>query len=81
MGVGYKNEYNIALGSVLIHDGETANNKLIRELQLKSVVHPSKDTNGLLDKEKPMYPINHAHVILKHLLTSHGSFKREDLQS
>lgn len=71
---------HIAPGSVLIHDGETAHNKLIRELQLESVIHLSKDTNGLADKENPMYPVNHAHAILKHFLNSHGSFKREDLQ-
>ena len=27
-----------------------------------------------------MYPVNHAHAILKHFLNSHGSFNRDDLQ-
>ena len=71
---------HIASGSVLIHDGDSSHNLLVKALELKSVVHLSTETKGLSDKENPMYPVNHAHAILKHFLNSHGSFSRNDLQ-
>jgi len=65
---------------VLIHDGDSSHKKLIRELSLDSKVYLSSETKGLSDKQNPMYPVNHAHAILKHFLNSHGSFNRDDIQ-
>jgi len=66
--------------SRLIHDKETAHKKLIKMLELESVVHASKDTKGLLDKDNPLYPVNRAHAILKMFLNSHSGFLRKDMQ-
>ena len=71
---------HIASGSVLIHDGDSSHNRLVKALELKSVVHLSAETKDLSDKENPMYPVNHAHAILKHFLNAHGGFDRNDLQ-
>lgn len=66
--------------STLIHDKEQAHNKLVENLELKSVSHASKNLKGLLDKDNPLYPVNHAHAIMKMFLNAHSSFKRDDLQ-
>ena len=71
---------HIAPGSVLIHDGDSSHNRLVEAMNLESRVYLSKSTKGLPDKEDPLYPVNHAHAILKHFLNSHGSFNRNDLQ-
>lgn len=71
---------HIAPGSVLIHDGDSSHNRLVEAMNLESRVYLSKSTKGLPDKENPLYPVNHAHAILKHFLNSHGSFNRNDLQ-
>lgn len=72
---------HIEKGSHLIHDGENSHNKLIKQLDLVSEVHPTKETKGKKDKDNPMYPINHIHFLLKSILNAHSSFDREDLQS
>ena len=71
---------HIQPGSILIHDGESAHEKLIQELTLKSITYASKDLKGLPDKENPMNPVNRAHAILKKFLYTHSSFDRDDLQ-
>lgn len=40
---------HIARGSVLIHDDEHSHSILIEELELKSIVYPTKETKGLSD--------------------------------
>jgi transposase-like protein len=70
----------IAPNSTLIHDKETAHKKLVKELALNSISYASKDLNGLLDKDNPLYPVNRAHAIMKMFLNAHSSFKRDDLQ-
>ena len=71
---------HIAPGSTLIHDKEDAHTKLVRKLFLVSKAHSAKELNGLPDKDNPMYPVNHAHAILKRFLHAHSSFVRSDLQ-
>jgi hypothetical protein len=71
---------HITTGSTLIHDEESAHEKLIRALSLESISYSSKDLKGLPDKENPMNPVNRIHAILKKFLNSHGGFKREYLQ-
>ncbi len=71
---------HIAQGSHIIHDGDSAHNKLIRQLSLKSTVHPSKTTKRLPDNENPLNPINRVHAILKSFLNAHSGFNRDDLQ-
>ena len=70
----------IAPGSTLIHDKETAHKRLVAKLGLNSVSYASKELNGLLDKENPLYPVNRAHAILKMFLNAHSGFLREHLQ-
>jgi len=71
---------HIKPSSTLIHDGDNAHTKLIRELSLKSVAYASKDLKGLQDKDNPMNPINRVHAILKRFLNAHSGFSRDDLQ-
>ena len=71
---------HIEIGSTIIHDGESAHKKLIKESSLKSIVYPSNKLKGLPDKDNPLNPINRVHHILKHFLNAHGSFDRENLQ-
>ena len=65
--------------STLIHDGDAAHKKLIEALSLKSVVHTTKETKGLVDKNNPLYPVNRVHAMLKKFLNAHSGFKRDDL--
>ena len=71
---------HIAPGSTLIHDGESAHKKLIKELSLESVTYTSKRVKGLPDDENPMNPVNRTHAILKKFLNSHGGFDRDNIQ-
>jgi hypothetical protein len=71
---------HIKPGSTLIHDGESAHVKLVKELSLVSIAYASKDLKGLPDKDNPMNPVNRVHAILKMFLNAHSSFKRDDLQ-
>ena len=71
---------HILPGSTLIHDRESAHEKLIQELLLKSESYSSKDLKGLPDKQNPMNPVNRAHAILKKFLNTHSSFNRDNLQ-
>lgn len=70
---------NIENGSILIHDGDAAHKSLIRTLSLESVVHTTKETKGLADKDNPLDPVNRVHAILKKFLYAHSGFKRDDL--
>jgi len=71
---------HIKPGSALIHDKESAHNKLVKELSLKSVSYDSKDLKGLPDNDNPLNPVNRVHAILTKFLNSHSGFKRSDLQ-
>ena len=71
---------HIQPGSTLIHDKESSHAKLVRELSLNSVVHPSKCIKELPDNDNPMNPVNRAHDILKKFLNAHSGFLREELQ-
>ena len=66
--------------STLIHDEDSAHNKLIKELSLKSKPYNSRALKELPDKDNPMNPINRTHYILKHFLNAHSSFDRNNLQ-
>jgi len=70
---------NIENASTLIHDGDVAHKSLIKALSLESVIHTTKETKGLADKDNPLYPINRVHAILKRFLYAHSGFKRDDL--
>lgn len=71
---------HIQPGSTLIHDRESAHEKLIRELSLISESYASKDLKGLPDKRNPMNPVNRAHAIHKKFLNTNSGFNRNDLQ-
>lgn len=70
---------HIENGSTIIHDGDAAHKSLIKTLSLESVVHTTKDTKGLADKDNPLYPVNRVHAILKKFLYAHSGFKRDNL--
>lgn len=70
----------IAPGSTLVHDMETAHNKLVKELRLKSEAHNGKALMGVPDKLNPMDPVNRVCFLLKTFLRSHSGFDRDDLQ-
>lgn len=72
---------HIKQGSTLIHDGEFAHKKLVKELNLESTVYASKDLKGLPDKKNPLNPVNRVHAILKRFLYAHSGFNRDDIQS
>jgi hypothetical protein len=71
---------HIEPNSTLIHDKESAHKKLVKELALNSISYASKDLNGLLDRDNPLYPVNRAHAILKMFLNAHSGFIRDDMQ-
>ena len=71
---------HIKAGSTLIHDKESAHNKLVKELSLKSISYDSNDLKKLPDSENPLNPVNRVHAILTKFLNSHSGFKRSDLQ-
>ena len=71
---------HIEPGSTLIHDGDAAHNKLVKDLSLKSISHSSNELKGLPDKDNPLNPVNRAHDILKKFLNAHSSFIRDDMQ-
>jgi transposase-like protein len=71
---------HIQQGSTLIHDGEFAHRRLVKELDLKSVAYASKSLRGIPDNENPLYPVNRVHAILKMFLNEHSSFDRSSLQ-
>jgi hypothetical protein len=64
----------------LIHDDEFAHRKLVKELNLESVVYASKDIKGLPDKKNPLNPVNRVHAVLKRFLFAHSGFNRDDIQ-
>lgn len=72
---------HIAPGSTLHHDGCAAHTKIVNDLGLKSVVHPTSETSGLPDRKNPMRPINELHALLSHYLYNHYGFRRERTQS
>jgi len=74
-------EGHIERGSTLIHDGEAAHKKLIKDLSLNSTTYPAAELKGLPDNENPLNPVNRVHAILKNFLNSHSSFDRNDMQN
>jgi hypothetical protein len=71
---------HIKPGSILIHDGEYAHAKLVKELSLDSRAYSSKDLKNLEDKDNPLNPVNRCHDIMKKFLNAHSSFDRYNLQ-
>jgi hypothetical protein len=55
----------IGAGSTVVHDGEKSHRRLIRELDLREQVFPSKETRGLAGHGNPMDRINSVHRLLK----------------
>lgn len=70
---------HIERGSSIHHDGENSHLKLIGDLQLKSIVHSTKETKGLDDKHNPMRPINVICLALRSFLDAHSGFDRKEL--
>ena len=59
---------------------DSAHNKLVKELSLKSISYDSKTLKKLPDSENPLNPINRVHAVLTKFLNSHSGFNRKDLQ-
>lgn len=53
---------------------------LVEELGLKNEVYLSNEIKQLNDKENPLYPVNHLHMLLKKFMRAHGGYGRENLQ-
>lgn len=70
----------IASGSRLVHDMETAHNKLVRELRLKSEAHNGTKLMGTPDELNPLDPVNEMCFLVKSFLRAHSGFDRSDLQ-
>lgn len=71
---------HIAEGSTIVHDEEKSHNILVEELGLKNEVYLSNKIKQLNDKENPLYPVNHLHMLLKKFMRAHGGYDRENLQ-
>lgn len=71
---------HIAPGSKLVHDMESAHNKLVRELGLISEAYDSKKICKLPDAQNPLCKVNHLCNYLKLFLNSHSGFNRDDLE-
>lgn len=71
---------HIAEGSTIVHDEEKSHNILVEELGLKNEVYLSNEIKQLNDKENPLYPVNHLHMLLKKFMRAHGGYDRENLQ-
>lgn len=69
----------IAVGTHVVHDMETAHNKLVKELKLVSETHNGKALMGVPDKQNPLRPVNHMCFLLKAFLRAHSGFSRDDL--
>ena len=71
---------HIPKGATLIHDGERSHSILIEKLALKSEVHSTEETKGILDGVNPMNEINTIHRYLKRFLSRHDGFDTDGLQ-
>ncbi len=71
---------HIDICSRLIHDGDNSHSILVKEYKMKEIVHLTKKTKHLSDKENPMNPINSVHRNLKTFMRQHPGYKRENLQ-
>lgn len=71
---------HITPGSAIFHDNAVNHGRLVRELGLESVVHPSAKTRNLPASADPLEKINHIHYLLKVFLKAHGRFRRDELQ-
>ncbi len=72
---------HIEPGSTLLHDKESAHQKLVRELSLISEEYSSKDLKGLEDFENPLDPVNYIYYLIKRFLYAHSGFDRSPIQS
>lgn len=63
--------------STIIYDGDNSHIALVETLHLNSEEHPSIETKDLKDEEKPMYPINHYHSLLKRFMRAHKDFLQD----
>lgn len=70
----------IAPGSRLVHDMESAHNRLVEGLGLVSEAHNGGSLRGVPDGDNPLDPVNEMHFLLKAFLRSHSGFDRADLQ-
>lgn len=64
----------------MIHDDEKSHNVLIEDLELKDESYSSVELKKMNDKENPLYPVNHLHLLLKKFMREHGGYDREYLQ-
>lgn len=71
---------HITVGSTLIHDNDNAHKKLVKELQLTSIAHDSRQIKLLCDKDNPLNRVNRIHYLLKAFLFAHSSFNRDKIQ-
>jgi hypothetical protein len=71
---------HIEIGSTLIHDNDNAHKKLVKELQLSSVVYDSHQLKHMSDKDNPLNRVNRIHYLLKSFLYAHTSFDRDKMQ-
>lgn len=59
---------HIEKGSLLGHDGDNSHKAIIELLDLRSEVHTIAETDGLVDKDNPLNPVNRPHAFLKRFL-------------
>lgn len=71
---------HIKPGSTIVHDGENSHAILIEKLNLISEEHPTSETEGLEDKDNPLFTINHFHYFVKRFFKAHGGYNRDNLQ-
>jgi hypothetical protein len=71
---------NIAPGSKLIHDLESAHGILIQGLGLTDEKYNAKLLKGIPDSLNPLNPVNRVCFLLKAFLRSHSGFDRSDIQ-
>jgi hypothetical protein len=71
---------HIVPGSSLVHDLESAHNKLVRELGLTSSRYNARLLKGVPDELNPLDPVNRMCFLLKAFLRSHSGFDRGDMQ-
>lgn len=66
-------------GSSIVHDKERAHKKLIKELELKSIVYSSKELKKCEDKDNPLDTVNRVHDLLKKFFRAHSGFNKDEL--
>lgn len=67
-------------GCELVHDRENAHNMVVRELELRSEAHSSREVCKLPDSENPLGKASHLCFLVKEFLRRHNGFDRDDIQ-